>query len=102
MLKEIPRQYQIVELWLRWNPTLNAGAGGTEIFATHDIMPDGEFHYATRYHWTNANGSTAAAPLPILNTHVGKLVRVSNNNPVFIKFDGGFVPPGSRDAGSRS
>ena len=43
MLKEIPRQYQIVEVWLRWNPTLNASVGGTEIYATHGIMPDGEF-----------------------------------------------------------
>jgi hypothetical protein len=94
VLKEIPRQYQVVELWLRWNPARNSGAGGTEIFASHDILPDGEFQHTTRFHYTTLSGSTAAAPLPILNAQVGKILRVNNNNPTFMKFDSGFVPAG--------
>lgn len=94
VLKEIPRQYQIVELWLRWNPSLNAGAGGTEIYATHDIMPDGEFQYGARYHWTTASPSTSAAPFNVPNTHVGKILRVSNAAATFISFSNSFCPPG--------
>lgn len=94
VLKEIPRQYQIVELWLRWNPALNSNAGGTEVYATHDIMPDGEFQHATRYHWTNASGSTPASPSVIANNHAGKIIRVSNNSDTFIAFNTGFVPAG--------
>lgn len=100
VLKEIPRQYQIVELWLRWNPALNGGDGGTEIYATHDIMPDGEFQHATRFHWTNANvgspaaPSTAENPFVIPNTHAGKIVRVSNSSPTVLAINTGFVPAG--------
>lgn len=100
VLKEIPRQYQIVELWLLWNPDLNSSAGGTEIYATHDIMPDGEFQHATRYHWTTATvgtppvASTAQSPFVVGNTHAGKIVRVTNASPSFLAFNGGTVPGG--------
>lgn len=100
VLKEIPRQYQIVELWLLWNPALNNEAGGTEIYATHDIMPDGEFQHATRYHWTTATvgtpavASTAANPFVVGNIHAGKIVRVTSTSPSFLAFNGGTVPGG--------
>jgi hypothetical protein len=92
-LKEIPRQYQIVELWLRWDASAHAGAGGTVIHATHDIMPDGEPQYGDRFHWTTANGSTGAAPSTIASAHVGKILRVANASPTFIAFDSTFCPP---------
>jgi hypothetical protein len=100
VLKEIPRQYQIVELWLRWNPTLNNNAGGTEIYATHDILPDGEFQHATRFHWTTANvgtpavPSTAQTPFVVGNVHAGKIIRVTNTSPTFLAFNTGTVPSG--------
>lgn len=94
VLKEIPRQFQIVELWLRWNAALNAGAGGTEIYATHDIMPDGEFQYAARYHWTTASPS----PFNVVSAHVGKVVRVSNAAATTLTFGTAFCPPGLEGA----
>ncbi|MGK5643354.1 hypothetical protein ACSNOK_34605, partial [Streptomyces sp. URMC 126] len=78
----------------RWNPALNANAGGTEIYATHDIMPDGEFQHGARYHWTAATGSTSAAPFVVPNTHVGKVLRVSNNAATFVAINNQFCPPG--------
>lgn len=98
VMKEIPRQYQIVELWLRWNPELNENAGGTEIYATHDILPDGEFQYATRFHWTNANvnnnPSTAQTPFVVTNFHAGKIIRIASPTPAFLAINTGFVPAG--------
>lgn len=102
VLKEIPRQYQIVEMWLRWNTTLNSNAGGTEIFATHDIMPDGEFLYSSRLHWTNAQvsgvNSTAAAPYAVAATHLGRIIRVANAAASFLSVGTGLVPGGQEAA----
>ena len=95
VLKEIPRQYQIVEVWLRWNATLNAGVGGTEIYASHDIMPDGEFTYHARFHHTTATGNQdPLTPYLLASAHVGKVVRVNNAATSYLSVDSTFCPPG--------
>jgi hypothetical protein len=99
VLKEIPRQYQIVEVWLRWNPTLNANAGGTEIYATHGIMPDGEFTYHARFHHTTAAGNQdPATPYVLASAHVGKVLRVNNAATSYVAIDSSFCPPGLEGA----
>ncbi|MEK0083437.1 glycosyl hydrolase family 28-related protein [Benzoatithermus flavus] len=108
VLKEIPRQYQIVELWLRWDPTANAGAGGTQIFATHDIMPDGEFQSASRLKWSTASPPSdldttdpnfvppsATNYYTLGSADAGKLFRISRSPAkakTFIGITNGFVP----------
>lgn len=95
VLKEVPRQYQIVEVWLRWNATLNAGVGGTEIYASHDIMPDGEFTCHTRFHHTTATGNQdPLTPYLLASAHVGKVLRVNNAATSYVSVDSTFCPPG--------
>ena len=102
VLKEIPRQYQIVEVWLRWNAALNAGVGGTEIYASHDIMPDGEFTYHATVppHDRHRQPGPARPPISWPAPMSAKSCASTTRLPPTSRSTAASAHPGSRAAGS--
>lgn len=71
----ISRQYQMVEVVVT----------DTDDVYLHHILPDAIEPFEEKLHWTNGN-------LVMPSYHVGKLIRISNNNPSFIEIPTGLVP----------